>query len=83
MRDRDDLQDIGLTQQEFDDLLAKLEAFVNTLSPQQQKALRLLRGHGKEAAQILEHSVTPGELQSFITTRTQSGVVLLLKKTGT
>lgn len=83
MGNRDDLKDIGLTQEEFDDLLNKLDGFVGTLSPQQQKALRLMTGHGREAAHVLERSVRPGELESFLTTRTQSGVVLLLKKTGT
>lgn len=79
--DDDLLNAVGLTRQQLDDILSKVDTLVESLTPEQQQALRMFRGEGKEAAQVLRKSVKPGELEAFIETRTQSGVVVTLKKT--
>ncbi len=86
MGDADLLKEIGLTRPQLDDLLSKLDNFVNTLSKEQQTALRLVQRGARhdieEAVELLDPKIEAGQLETFIKTRTQSGVVLILKKTA-
>ena len=82
MDSRNTLRQTGLSEDELKDLLTKLDAFVNSLSEKQQAALRGTRKHGKEASDLLRGPVKAGDLEEFIETRTESGMLLTLKKTG-
>lgn len=72
----DVLRETGLSRDDLADLLARLDQFMETLTYQQRRALQLF----PEASRVLQRSVAPGHLEAFITTRTEGGVLVTLKK---